>query len=141
MAIHDNPRDIDVEWSVPAPRNMARERLEQLVKDPEAAQAVWNAYVAPLYDALRTRQVYSPKMRCRMCGRPHPAGPWSQLKGKPVPDHSMWCPHYVGPVEHRPGQVRKTVDGFIRLCTCGSSYPLGEDSECPKAHMDWKGPR
>lgn len=139
MTIHDQPRDIEQEWPVPAPRLIARERLEQLIDDPEAAQAVWNAYVAPLYDALAARAIYSGRMRCRICGRSHPASPLA--KGKPVRDHAMWCAHYVGPLEHRKARTEKALIGYHRLCTCGATYPDEDGAQCPSAHVDWRGPR
>jgi hypothetical protein len=137
--INDRPIDIEHEWPVPAPRQMARERLAQLIDDPEAAQAVWNAYVAPLYDALAVRAVYSARRRCRICGRSHPTNPLT--KGKPVKDHSMWCAHYVGPLVHRAAKATKAPLGWHLLCSCGQTYPDEPNTVCPSAHVDWRGPR
>lgn len=140
MSIHDDPRDIDQEWVIPPPRAMARERLEQLITDPEAAQAVWNAYVAPLYDTLAVRAIYSGSMRCRICGKPHVRSPYYKVTGKEPRDHAMWCRHYVGPLTHAKAKTEKAVVGYKILCTCGSSYPTGDGAQCPDAHMDWRGP-
>lgn len=144
MSIHDDPRDIDHEWPVPARREIARERLEQLFTESDIAQRFWNGYVAPLYDALAAQAVYSARMRCRICGRPHPASPTGQAwkaKGKPVPAHATWCAHYTGPLTHTRAKTEKAVTGWKHLCTCGESYPAEDGAQCPRAHVDWRGPR
>jgi hypothetical protein len=139
MTIHDDPRDIDNEWPVPPPRAMTRERLEQLITDPEIAQAGWNGYVAPLYDTLAARAIYSGSMRCRICGKPHARSPY--MHGKAPREHAMWCRHYVGPLTHAKARTEKALIGYKILCTCGNSYPADGTAQCPDAHLDWRGPR
>lgn len=143
--INDEPIDIDKVWPVFPGRQVALQRLGELIEDPEAAQTVWDTYVAPLYDRMAAYTVYDRLMHCKSCGVAHPAHPtavaWAAM-GKPPRGHAMHCLRYTGPLEHRPTRLEKGVIGYRHLCTCGTSYPADADPlQCPDAALDWRGPR
>lgn len=152
--INDKPLDIEAAWPRPFDREQARERLAGLIEDQEAAQEVWNDLLAPLYDALRARAVYSGTMSCRVCGKPHAASYRAvqrAAKGLEPMKHAMHCPHYVGPLEHR--RVSAVNDTFsitgeaMSTCACGRRYPYWDDenqrvtADCPDAAVDYRDAR
>lgn len=137
--INDAPADIELEWPRFVSRDTARHELEHLVGDLEVAQVVWNDLLAPLYDAMAARQVYNRMLSCRSCGRPHPAKP--RGKTHPVRPHAMYCPHHVGPLDHRAVKVEKALIGWRLVCMCGQSYPDEPNARCPSSDVDWRGPR
>lgn len=142
--INDNPADIEQEWPKHVTRQAARQELENLVGDLEVVQVVWNDLLAPLYDAMAARLVYTRMLRCRSCGRPHPASPTGQTwtaKGREVPGHATHCQHYTGPLEHRPTLYEKALIGYRHVCLCGRSYPDEDGAQCPDTDVDWRGPR
>lgn len=141
--IHDEPANIERVWPVPMDRQDALRRLSELIEDPEVAQKVWDAHVGLLYDTLASRQVYSNRMRCRVCGRPHPSSStgvaWA-AKGQSVPDHPMHCPNYVGPLEHRLSRYEGNPAGTLARCICGAAYDDAGGGRCPDADLFWRGP-
>lgn len=146
--INDAPLDIEQEWPRPYHRAAALKHLAQQVTaeelDEKAAQLVWDMFLAPLYDVMAARAVYTRMLSCRSCGRPHPASPRGQrsiAKKLPVPPHARHCPHYVGPLDHRAVKVEKGLIGWRLLCSCGQTYPDEPNTVCPNADVDWRGPR
>lgn len=68
--------------------------------------------------------------------------------------HRMYCPEYVGPLEHRwtGTRVNPTFGGVDYFCLCGGWFRQGglaghgdrtETAEpiCSRAGQDWRGPR
>ncbi len=148
--IQDEPRDIDQDWPVAFNRDVARRDLERLSKDgelsQEAAQLVWDYFLAPLYDR-RVATYEWPGQRCRRCNAMHPSHKdYDRFPSRQT--HAMRCSKYVGPLEHR--SVR-TDDDFFNAprheCVCGQFYPHWADEDatvlgtCPDAAVDWRGPR
>lgn len=153
--IEDEPRNTDREWPVPLMRGAALWDLNRLVEEEhlsdKAAQYVWDMLMQPLYDRRQLAVGWDSKKRCRRCQAMHPAhldydkSPYRQV-------HQMYCPKYVGPLEHRMRTSDLTFTGALRYtCSCGQIYPahtddvfeegsLGENL-CPDAAVDWRGPR
>lgn len=152
--IFDDPIDPDTE--VPrkiVPREEALSILEGLVSEGQvaqrAAQHVWTAFLAPLYDARALGERWS-RGRCP-CGAVHPA--WQTrnpgLRSEASRGHRMWCRWYVGPLEHRERSERYGIvsDEPITECTCGRSYRKWADEDwtkrnvCPDILYVWRGDR
>jgi len=138
------PLDTDQELPVVLGREDAAALLSNLMP-PHLADMVWDDIVAPLYDA-RTMSVRWRHGKCWRCHVEHPAS-WRKHRGeKPWPGHREYCPQYVGPVEHRPGNGDMGLLGWRRMCSCGESYyEFDEDGNergaCPKAGETWRGPK
>lgn len=143
----DEPMDVNENWPVALKRQEALGLLQDLLGE-ERTEQVWKELLAPLYDVMEVRRVYTLLMRCRYCGRPHPASPtgatWA-AKGRPVPGHALNCRYYVGPLYHHRTGSHRALTGDHADCSCGRSYPdsVWDDPrpQCPDAALDWRGPR
>lgn len=147
--IEDRPIDTDQEIPKVLSREEARKVLDlSLHMSPEDAQRAWDEIVAPLYDARRAAQDWY-KGQCRRCFAHHPALANPRRFGAPSRrmEHSMYCPKYVGPLEHEVAKIEPSWAGDRILCSCGQTYPYWADEDatirgtCPDNALEWRGPR
>jgi hypothetical protein len=135
------PLNTDLHLPVVLGREEAAQRLLSLLP-AETADVVWDELIAPLYDA-RSMSVRWRRGQCLRCNAPHPESEFARTKKRL--GHLMYCPLYVGPLEHHYAGGRQAFAGWRRTCSCGQSwleYVDGEHREtCPDAAVDWRGPR
>jgi hypothetical protein len=135
--------DIDKGWPTVLKRQEALGLLQDLVPE-ELAEQVWKALLAPMYDRLRITQQW-PRGKCVHCGAVHPLALRPSQPRREL-FHTMKCPKYTGPLEHRPAQRMSMMLGHINvLCTCGQRYAERNDDDvkqnCPNRALDWRGAR
>lgn len=129
------PLDTDLHMPVVVDREQAAQRLLSLLP-ADLADEVWDELIAPLYDA-RQMSIRWQRGQCRSCGVPHPESQFAKTKRRV--GHSMHCPLYVGPLEHRVVRGHQALMGWHNDCSCDAwAVP---PVQCPDAGVDWRGPR
>lgn len=126
------------------PEPMDRERaLEWVIENKDSSLSrIWALVVAPLYDRLAYEANYQ-NGYCRKCQVRHPTVWREKNPDKPWPGHTMSCPIYTGPVEHRRTRFEDAGGIFKFRCTCGTKWSApqvtDETKKCP-SEESWRGP-